>query len=109
MTHLRNEVTPSANCSWQTSDLYDVRLGSLPVALQYTGAFFSLCHLVFGTLLFGSLIFLGVGDAIELVLRLVASATISRIVLQFEVGGMIKVDPRRVYRGIVLASGEKSE
>jgi hypothetical protein len=109
MTHLRNEITPSANCSWQTSDLYDVRLGPLPVALQYAGAFFSILHLVFGTLLFGSIIFLGVADAVEPVMRLIGSATISRLVLQFEVSGMIKVDPSRVYKGIVQASEEKSE
>jgi hypothetical protein len=109
MTHLRNEITPSANCSWQTSDLYDVRLWLLPVALQYTGAFCSLLHLVFGTLLFGSIIFLGVADAVQPVMRLIDSATISRLVLQFEVSGMIKADPNRVYRGIVQASEEKSE
>jgi hypothetical protein len=47
---------------------------------------------------------------VVLVFRLIASATIARIVLQFEVGGMMKVDNKRVYRGIVQALDiEKAE
>ena len=98
---LRNEFTLSSNRTWQVSDLYNVRLSPLPIALQYTGALMSMVYLVFGALLFSSLLFLGVGDSIELVLRLMTSATISRIVLQFEIGGMIKVVPKRVYSVIV--------
>jgi hypothetical protein len=98
---LRNEITPSANSKWQVSDLYDLKIGILPVVLQYTGAFTAVCHLVFGTLLFSSLIFVEVGNAVVLILRLIASATACRMILQFEVGGMIKVDERRVYRWIV--------
>ncbi|RDW63315.1 hypothetical protein BP6252_10860 [Coleophoma cylindrospora] len=103
MTAIHNEVTPSANIDWQVSDLYDVRLGPLAVVLQYTGAFVSVCHLMFGTLLFSSLQFIGVGDAVILIMRLIASATFCRIVLQFEMGGLIRVDEKRVYKGIVQA------
>jgi len=38
-----------------------------------------------------------------LILRLIASATVSRLVLQFEIGGMIRMDEKRVYRCIVQA------
>jgi hypothetical protein len=110
MGMLRNEVLPSANSDWQVRDLYDVRLGPLPVILQYTGAFMAVCHLVFGTLLFSSLLFIAVGEGMELVLRLIASATVCRIVLQFEVGGMIRVgEDRVVYRGIVQPEDTKKE
>lgn len=107
---IHNEVTPSANIDQQVSDLYDVRVGPVALVLQYTGAFLSVCHLVFGTLLFSSLQFIGVGDAVILILRLIASATFCRVVLQFEVGGMIRVDKKMVYRGIVQAEEvDKSE
>ncbi|KAE9367320.1 hypothetical protein N431DRAFT_428732 [Stipitochalara longipes BDJ] len=107
---LRNEITPSSNSRWLVHDLFDIKLGPVPVALQYTGAFISVCHLVFGTLMFSSLLFIGVGDAVVLILRLIASATVSRIVLQFEIGGMMKIDEKRVYKGIVQAAGtEKVE
>ncbi|KAF3933730.1 hypothetical protein ABW19_dt0205245 [Dactylella cylindrospora] len=100
---LKSEFTLSSNSEWQVSDLYDVRLGPFPVGLQYTGAFLSVLYLVFGTMLFSSLQFIGVGQAVELIIRLVASATVCRILVQFEVGGMIRVDERRVYKGIVQA------
>jgi hypothetical protein len=107
---LHREVTPSANIIWQVSDLYLVKLGPLAVVLQYTGAFIAVCHLVFGTLLFSSLQFIGVSDAVTLILRMIASATFCRILLQFEVGGMIRVDDQRVYKGIVQADEtEESE
>lgn len=106
---LYNEFTTSANIDWQVSDLYDVKLGPVAVVLQYTGALLSVCHLMFGTLLFSSLQFIGLGDAVILILRLIGSAVFCRIVLQFEVGGMIKVDAQRVYRGIVQQEVDKSD
>jgi hypothetical protein len=107
---IRSEFTPSANIEWQVSDLYDVKVGPLAVVLQYTGALVSVCHLLFGTLLFSSLLFIGVGDAVILILRFIGSALFCRIVLQFEMGGMIRVVDKRVYRGIVQAEKEdKSE
>lgn len=104
---VHREVTPSANIIWQVSDSYLVKLGPLAVALQYTGAFIAVCHLVFGTLLFSSLQFIGVSDAVTLILRMIASATFCRILLQFEVGGMIRVNNQRVYKGIVQAEETK--
>lgn len=107
---LKNELTPCANSSWRVFDLYDVKLGPLAVTLQYVGALIAVCHLVFGTLLFSSVLFVEVSDAVSLVLRLMASATACRLILQFEVGGMINVDERRIYKWIVQAPlEEKSE
>ncbi|KAK6526130.1 hypothetical protein TWF281_011166 [Arthrobotrys megalospora] len=104
-----SEFTLSANSEWQVSDLYNIHLGPFPVLLQYVGAFMSVLYLVFGTLLFSSLLFIGLSEAVLLILRLVASATICRVLVQFEVGGMIQVDEKRVYRGIVQAPLEGSE
>jgi hypothetical protein len=73
------------------------------VALQYVGAFLSVCHLVFGTLLFSSLFFIGVNEAVLMILRFVISAIVCRFVLAFEVGGMIRIEEGRLYRNIVQA------
>ncbi|KAK6343719.1 hypothetical protein TWF730_011308 [Orbilia blumenaviensis] len=98
-----SEFTLSADNEWQVSDLYNIRLGPLPVLLQYVGAFLSVLYLVFGTLMFSSLLFIGLSEAVLLIIRMVGSAAICRILVQFEVGGMIRVDERRVYKGIVQA------
>ncbi|KAK6507994.1 hypothetical protein TWF481_006413 [Arthrobotrys musiformis] len=103
-----SEFTLSANSEWQVSDLYNIHLGPLPVMLQYLGALLSVLYLVFGTLMFSSLLFIGLGEAVQLIMRLIASAAICRVLVQFEVGGMIQVDERRVYRGIVQAPFEGS-
>ncbi|KAL8711810.1 MAG: hypothetical protein Q9220_003754 [cf. Caloplaca sp. 1 TL-2023] len=99
---LQNETTPSANARWQVSDLFDVKLGPLAVSLQYAGAFMALIHLLFGTMVFSGLLLIGVKEALVLILRFIISATVCRLLLQFEVGGMIKVGGRRgVYKGVV--------
>ncbi|KAF3152618.1 hypothetical protein TWF569_002924 [Orbilia oligospora] len=103
-----SEFTLSANSEWQVSDLYNIHLGPFPVMLQYLGAFLSVLYLVFGTLIFSSLLFIGLSEAVQLIMRLIASAAICRILVQFEVGGMIQVDERRVYKGIVQAPLEGS-
>ena len=99
---LYNEVTLSSNSCWQVSDLFDVRLGPVAVTLQYIGAFLAMIHLLFGTMVFSSLLLIGVKEAFYLILRFIGSATVCRLLLQFEVGGMIKLgNRRRVYRGVV--------
>ena len=99
---LYNEVTLSSNSRWQVSDLFDVRLGPVAVTLQYIGAFLAMIHLLFGTMVFSSLLLIGVKEAFYLILRFIGSATVCRLLLQFEVGGMIKLgNRRRVYRGVV--------
>ena len=97
-----SEFTLSANSDYQVRDHFDVRLGPLAVGLQYIGALTALVHLVFGTAMFSSLLYIGNGDAIPLIMRFIVSAVICRVILQFEIGGMIRVgEERSVYRGIV--------
>lgn len=99
---LRSEFTPTANSKTQVRDHYDVRLGPLAVILQYTGALAALVHLIFGTAMFSSLLYIGNADAIPLILRFVSAAVVCRVVLQFEIGGMIRLGKERVaWRGIV--------
>lgn len=107
LPNIIDEFTLSSNRKWQVSDLFTVRLNPIAVGLQYLGAFLSVAHLVFGTLLFSSLFFISVHEAVGLIVRFVASATACRIILQFEVGGMIKVDPARVHKGIVQADEDE--
>jgi hypothetical protein len=70
--------------------------------LQYIGALVALIHLIFGTAMFSSLLYLGNGDAIPMILLFVAAAVISRVILQFEIGGMMPNDEERgIWRGIM--------
>jgi hypothetical protein len=125
LTFLRSEFTLSANATSQVRDHYSVRLGPLPVVLQYAGALSALAHLIFGTAMFSSLIYIGNADAIPIIQRFMGAAIVSRIVLQFEIGGMMKglrggggggrgegaENGREVWRGIVqpLMDGEGAE
>ncbi len=99
---LCREFTPTANSATQVRDHYDVHLGPLAVIFQYIGALAALVHLIFGTAMFSSLLYIGNTDAISLILRFAAAAVVCRVVLQFEIGGMIRVGKERdVWRGIV--------
>jgi hypothetical protein len=99
---IKSEFTLSANSEYQVRDHFNVRLGPLAVGLQYIGALTALVHLVFGTAMFSSLLYIGNGDAIPLIMRFITSAVVCRVILQFEIGGMIRVgEERAVYRGIV--------
>jgi hypothetical protein len=99
---MKREVTPSANSSYQVRDHYSIHLGPLAVLLQYVGALCALVHLVFGTAMFSSLLYIGNTDAISLIMRFVASAVFSRFILQFEIGGMTRVpEGKGVWNGIV--------
>jgi hypothetical protein len=110
---LRSEFTLSANSTSQVRDHYDVRLGLIAVMLQYIGALAALVHLIFGTAMFSSLLYVGNADAIPIILRFMVAAIISRVILQFEIGGMIKVGEERVvWSGIVqpqIHGGERAD
>jgi hypothetical protein len=118
LTFLRSEFTISANATSQVRDRYSVRLGPLAVVLQYVGALSALAHLIFGTAMFSSLIYIGNADAIPIIQRFMGAAIVSRIVLQFEIGGMMRglrggdgegaENGREVWMGIVqpLMDGE---
>lgn len=102
---LKSEFTPSANSATQVRDHYDVKLGPLAVIFQYLGALAALVHLIFGTAMFSSLLYIGNADAIPLILRFMSAAVVCRVVLQFEIGGMIKLSEEgRIWRGIVQPS-----
>jgi hypothetical protein len=100
-TAIEFEFTPTTNSEYQVRDHYDVELGPVAVTLQYVGALTALVHLIFGTAMFSSLLYIGNGDATPLVMKFVASAVICRIMLQFEIGGMIKCGDKVVKHHIV--------
>jgi hypothetical protein len=125
LTFLRSEFTLSANATSQVRDRYSVHLGPLAVLLQYMGALSALAHLIFGTAMFSSLIYIGNADAIPIIQRFMGAAIVSRIVLQFEIGGMMRglrggagggghgegaENGREVWRGIVqpLVDGKEA-
>lgn len=102
LSAFKREFTPMANSKSQVRNHFDVRLGPVHVMLQYIGALVALVHLIFGTAMFSSLLYLGAGDAISTILLFVASAVVSRVILQFEIGGMIRPDGTHlVYKGVV--------
>lgn len=48
----------------------------------------TMLHITFGTVVFSSMLFIGTGDAVIIVLRFIVSAAICRMILMFEISGM---------------------
>jgi hypothetical protein len=99
---LRNEFTLSANSVSQVRDYYNVRLGPVAGMLQYIGALAALVHLIFGTAMFSSLLYIGNADVIPIISRFMAAAIVSQVILQFEIVGVIKMSEEQgVWSGIM--------
>ncbi|KAH8672260.1 hypothetical protein BGZ61DRAFT_497452 [Ilyonectria robusta] len=88
---------------------YDVRI----VTFQETKKFlvaawwestFTILHVVFGTLVFSSLLFLGIKDALSIVGRYMASVALCRVILMYELAGLrercITIDGEKVKRSL---------
>lgn len=51
----------------------------------------TILHIIFGTLVFSSMLFIASGDAVIVVGRLLASTAVCRVILMFEISGMRQV------------------
>ncbi|KAG4432179.1 hypothetical protein IFR05_012346 [Cadophora sp. M221] len=105
---LRREFTPTA---FSKPEDFKVKISPLAVLLQYFGAIAALLHLVFGTALFSSLLYIGNQGAMSVFGRFGAAAIVSRVILHFEISGMIDQDKiqQRLIKGIVQSDGESEE
>lgn len=84
---LKTEPIPSA------SEGYDVRIvtfqeSKLFLVAAWVGSMATVLHIIFGTLIFSSTIFVGVEDALSIVGRYMASVSICRIILMYELAGL---------------------
>jgi len=74
----------------------------LGIGLNILAGWLTLCHIAFGTAVFSGVIYIRVRDAAKLILRYLASGSICRLVLYFELGGMRRVgEERRTVQWIV--------
>ena len=81
-----NEITPCANHLKPTPITTDEPKTVL--ALNYLASFLALIHIVFGTLIFSSLLFVSITRAIYIMCRLILSALVCRTVMSFEIAGL---------------------
>ncbi|KAF2718658.1 hypothetical protein K431DRAFT_296658 [Polychaeton citri CBS 116435] len=83
------EITPS--CNQDRSYLAPVKETPMFVILSWLTSTGTVLHIVFGTLVFSSLIFLQTQDALGVVLQYFASALVCRLILMYELSGMRNV------------------
>ena len=87
---LYRECTLSANNS-TSHQLENMRVGPMGIALNGFAGWFGIVHMAFGTAIFSGALFISTGDAATLILRYLASGTMCRLIIYFEVGGMRRV------------------
>lgn len=102
---LQREFTPTA-CS--KSKVIEVERGPLAVLLQYISALVALFHLMFGTALFSSLLYIGNIASLLVFGSFLAAAIMSRVILHFEISGMIDREryKHRIFRGVMQSDSE---
>jgi hypothetical protein len=83
-------------------------MGPLAVLLQYLSALAALFHLMFGTALFSSLLYIGNIASLTVFGSFLAAAIMSRFILHFEISGMIDQGSckHRVFRGVLQSDSE---
>ncbi|KAG7294411.1 hypothetical protein NEMBOFW57_004482 [Staphylotrichum longicolle] len=90
--------------------------GKLKLAVKDRTAWFIFCtwitsigtvaHIIYGTLIFSSILFVSTSDAVKIVARFVASTVVCRVILVFEITGMQqRVEPVTGHPGVYLGSG----
>lgn len=103
------EWTLSAN-NKDPRELDEAVVGPVGVGLQLFAGWFAICHIAFGTAVFAGFSLVGTGDAAILLVRYLASGTVCRLIMLFEIGGMREVDTRTyIYRFIVQDNKPGSE
>lgn len=66
----------------------------------------TVAHIIYGTLIFSSILFVSTSDAVKIVARFVASTVVCRVILVFEITGMQqRVEPVTGHPGVYLGSG----
>ena len=86
---LKTEVTPS--CNNPHFPLTTSEPTGTAISLQIFASALAFVHVVFGSLILSSLIFIGFHDTLWILFRLVGSALVCRGILMFELAGVKKV------------------
>jgi hypothetical protein len=66
------------------------------IGLNLFAGWLTLRHIAFGTAGFSGVLYIGIGDAAKLILKYLASGTVCRLVLYFEIGGMSRLEEERI-------------
>lgn len=83
---LKMEVTPSSNC--KSFPLPKAAPTGTAILLQIFASSLAFVHIVLGTLILSSLIFIGFHDTLWISFRLIGSALVCRGILMFELAGI---------------------
>lgn len=90
---VKSEFTISANADTiilaKASEIEDP--GAWSNILQGMASLFGILQVIFGTVVFSSLLYIGVGDATILLLRYAASALSCRLIMYLELEGMVLI------------------
>jgi hypothetical protein len=100
----RSEVTSYVEVKLAKRKKRFVRPRMITLYFYNLAAFASILHLIMGTAVFSSLLYIGVVDAIRLLLRYAASALACRFIVCYELGGL-----QRSRRGYDSAGGARVE
>jgi hypothetical protein len=87
--HPSNSLDPANTRLGPLARKDSVRVSILPESwvsafVTWVASVFTACHIIFGTLLFSSLLFISVNDSLVMIARLMASVIVCRIVLTYE-------------------------
>jgi hypothetical protein len=100
-SNITEEWTLSAN-NKNCHELDNTVVGPVGIGLQLFAGWFAIIHIAFGTAVFAGFVLVGTGDAVFLLLRYLASGTVCRLIMYFEIGGMRNVDAgTKTFRWIV--------
>lgn len=61
---------------------------TLFIFLTWVTSITTVSHIIYGTLIFSSILFISTSDAVQIVARFVASTVVCRVILVFEITGM---------------------
>lgn len=83
------ELTPSSNC--RNFEIPQAKPTATAILLQIFASALAFVHVVVGTLILSSLIFIGFHDTLWILFRLIGSALVCRGILMFELAGIREV------------------
>ncbi|KAK4196161.1 hypothetical protein QBC40DRAFT_258315 [Triangularia verruculosa] len=89
---LATEFRPSASDGLAVG-IFTFKESKLFLVAAWVGSMATVLHIIFGTLIFASTIFVGVEDALSIVGRYMASVAICRIILMYELAGIREALP----------------
>ncbi|KAH8890663.1 hypothetical protein GQ53DRAFT_867037 [Thozetella sp. PMI_491] len=76
------------NSRWSAATLSFRRETYFFTFMSWFASTTNVLHIIFGTVVFSSLLFIGCADAVTISLRCLASAMVCRVILMFEISGM---------------------